>query len=404
MSFTLSLNQIGDQDRPKVGGKAFALAEMVKRGMRVPRAISISIEAYDHYVGSTGLRDRIVFELYRKPFGEMRWEEIWDTALRIRNAFLQTTIPPDLQKELSSIIESTFQERPVSVRSSAPGEDSSKTSFAGLHESFLNLLGSEAILNHIRLVWASLWTDRAILYRQELGLNVSKSAMAVIVQEMVTGDRSGVVFGKNPLDAHQSVIEAVHGLNQGLVDGTVQPDRWILERKTGRIISHSPVVREKRMVSGDDGIRLESLNDALREKKPLTDEEVLDVFKLAWETEKMFGPPQDVEWTYRGDELYTLQARPITTSSHSADDQRPWFLTLHRSFENLKVLRKEIEKELLPAMEGVASEWSGLGRMHSPKMNSPHGTSTPSSSTRYDATIPSLPRKSIRLRLAIFPF
>ena len=114
MSIILSLHQIGDQDRPKVGGKAFALAEMVKRGMRVPEALSISIEAYDHYVSSTGLRDRIVFELYRKPFEEMRWEEIWDTALRIRNAFLQTAIPADLQKELSPSIESTFKGRSVS--------------------------------------------------------------------------------------------------------------------------------------------------------------------------------------------------------------------------------------------------------------------------------------------------
>jgi pyruvate,water dikinase len=109
MRLILSLNQIGDQDRPNVGGKAFALAEMVKRGMRVPKALTISTEAYYHYVSSTGLRDRIIFELYRKPFGEMRWEEIWDTALRIRNVFLQTDIPPDLQKELSSSIEKTFQ-------------------------------------------------------------------------------------------------------------------------------------------------------------------------------------------------------------------------------------------------------------------------------------------------------
>jgi pyruvate,water dikinase len=360
MNLILSLNQIGDQDRPNVGGKAFALAEMVKRGMRVPKAISISTEAYYHYVSSTGLRDRIIFALYRKPFEEMRWEEIWDTALRIRNAFLQTAIPPDLQKELSSSIEKTFQGRSVSVRSSAPGEDSTKTSFAGLHESFLNLMGMDAILNHIRLVWASLWSDRAILYRKELGLDVSKSAMAVIVQEMVSGDRSGVVFGKNPMDAHQSVIEAVYGLNQGLVDGTVQPDRWILDRKTGRVISHKSVLRGKRMVSSHDGIRLRPLNDELREKQPLTDKEVLEVFKLAMGAESLFGPPQDVEWTYRNYILHTLQARPITTSSPSGDDQRPWYLTLHRSFENLKALRKKIEKDLLPAMEEVALEWSSL--------------------------------------------
>jgi pyruvate,water dikinase len=221
-------------------------------------------------------------------------------------------------------------------------------------------MGMDVILHHIRLVWASLWSDRAILYRKELGLDVSKSAMAVIVQEMVSGDRSGVVFGKNPMDAQQSVIEAVYGLNQGLVDGTVQPDRWILDRKTGRVISHNSVLREKRMVSSHDGIRLRPLNDELREKQPLTDKEVSEVFKLAMGAESLLGSPQDVEWTYRNYILHILQARPITTSSPSGDDQRPWYLTLHRSFENLKALRKKIEKDLLPAMEEVALEWFSL--------------------------------------------
>jgi pyruvate,water dikinase len=133
------------------------------------------------------------------------------------------------------------------VRSSAPGEDSSKTSFAGLHESYVNISGEEAILDNIRLVWASLWSDRALLYRQELGLDVEKSAMA----------RSGVVFGKSPVEESQAVVEAVYGLNQGLVDGTVEPDRWILNRKTGGIISHTPAIREKALSAAPEGVRVE---------------------------------------------------------------------------------------------------------------------------------------------------
>ena len=130
-------------------------------------------------------------------------------------------------------------DRAVVVRSSAPGEDSSKTSFAGLHDSYLNIHGMDALLEHIRLVWASLWSDAALLYRRELGLDVEKSAMAVVVQEIVPGDRSGVAFGVNPNDHAQSVVEAVHGLNEGLVSGQVEPDRWILERASGRIVSHA---------------------------------------------------------------------------------------------------------------------------------------------------------------------
>ena len=116
----------------------------------------------------------------------------------------------------------------------------------------------ESILEHIRLVWASLWSDRALLYRQELGLDVEKSTMAVVVQEMVFGERSGVVFGMSPAHEEQSAVEAVYGLNQGLVDGTVEPDRWILDRASGQILSHHPPRREKILVPGPQGVRLRS--------------------------------------------------------------------------------------------------------------------------------------------------
>ena len=192
-----------------------------------------------------GLRDQMHMELYRKPFEEMRWEEIWDSALRIRNMFVKTPMPTALQEELRDSLAFRFSDRPVSVRSSAPGEDSSKTSFAGLHESFVNVRGVESILEHIRLVWASLWSDRALLYRQELKLDVGKSTMAVVVQEMVLGERSGVVFGMSPVHEAQAAVEAVYGLNQGLVDGTVEPDRWILNRRNGQILSHHPASQRK---------------------------------------------------------------------------------------------------------------------------------------------------------------
>ena len=193
--FFSTLEQLEEKDRPLAGGKALSLAVMHKNGFVVPRAICLNAEAYLHYVKTTGLIDQILLDLFRKPFEDMRWEEIWDTALRIRNAFLRTPVPFDLRKAMLSEFESRFSKRPVSVRSSAPGEDSSKTSFAGLHESFVNIRGPEAILDHVRLVWASLWSDRALLYRQELALDVKKSAMAVIIQEMISGERSGIVFG-----------------------------------------------------------------------------------------------------------------------------------------------------------------------------------------------------------------
>jgi pyruvate,water dikinase len=355
MNLTLPLHKVNEPDRRRVGGKGFALAMMARESLTVPEAICITTEAYHQYMRSTGLRDNLVMVLYRKAFKDMRWEEIWDTALRIRNLFLKTAIPTDLRALLTLPIESAFAEKAVSVRSSAPGEDSSKTSFAGLHESYVNIRGTEAIFDHIRLVWASLWSDRALLYRQELGLDVDRSAMAVVVQEMISGERSGVVFGRSPVDESQAVVEAVYGLNQGLVDGTVEPDRWILRRNTGQILSHSPAQREKVLNAAPLGTRLEDLSPQLRKKAPLLEGEVSDVFQLAMRAEAFFKSPQDVEWTYRKKRLHALQSRPITTGATPDGDERLRYLSLHRSFDNLKELRTKIEKDLIPAMEAEAA-------------------------------------------------
>jgi pyruvate,water dikinase len=169
------------------------------------------------------------------------------------------------------------------------------------------------------------------------------------------------VFGKSPVEESQAVVEAVYGLNQGLVDGTVEPDRWLLNRKTGGILSHTPAIREKALRPTPEGVRVEPLAPKLRNKPPLEIPEISAVFGLAMKAETFFGLPQDVEWTYKKDILHALQARPITTLSVSEDDERPWYLSLHRSFDNLKELRAKIERELIPAMEEEASQLARRG-------------------------------------------
>lgn len=348
----LSIADIHMGDKARLGGKAYALAEMFKNSMPVPFAMCITTEAYVSYLRHTGLKDRIFLQLHRKRFEDMRWEELWDMALRLQNMFLKTPIPPDLKKQIEGPLKSAFSSKPTAVRSSAPGEDSAAASFAGLHESYVNIKGPEAILEHIKLVWASLWSDRALLYRQEVGLDVEKSAMAVVVQEMVLGDRSGVAFGTDPNDVTQAVIEAVHGLNQGLVDGIVEPDRWIIDRKTEKIVSHQPVKRHEAMLPAGNQVRLQPLSPAQQSSPPLDDDEIAQVFQLVLQAETFFGSPQDVEWTFLDDGLYVLQSRPITTApGQTGKDERSWYLSLHRSFDNLKALRMRIEDTLLPAME-----------------------------------------------------
>jgi len=365
MNFILSLREITEEDRRQVGGKGFSLAAMAQAGMNVPDALCVKADAYEQFIAVAGLKERILLELNRKNFQDMRWEEMWDTSLRIRNMFLNTPLPVALSTALGLPLQERFQDKRVVVRSSAPGEDSSHTSFAGLHESYVNVCGTEAILEHIKLVWASLWSYGALLYRQELGLDFEHSRMAVVVQDIVQGDRSGVIFGKNPNDESQTAIEAVHGLNAGLVDGTIAPDRWILDRKSGRILSRAPASREKWMRPSSEGIQLDPLPDHLSSIPPLTDQEVNEIFNLVRATETLFGAPQDVEWTYRDNVLCILQSRPITTvSSETPDDKRPWYLSLRRSFENLRVLRKKIEETLVPAMVEEADRLGQIDLSH----------------------------------------
>ncbi len=351
MRVLLSIDSAAGQDRDLVGGKALALARLEAAGFRIPRALCVTTETYRRFVESGALRGAIVRELGRKRFEDMRWEEIWDAALRIRTVFDRTEWPVDLETELREGIRSAFGDRPVAVRSSAPGEDGVQASFAGLHESFLNVRGTTAILTHVRHVFASLWSDRALLYRKELGLTPTGSEMAVLVQELVPAERSGIVFGTSPSDPAQAVVEAVWGLNEGLVDGTVEPDRWILGRSTGRVISHRAPVREKRVAPGPAGTIVSDLPPDLSGRPPLSDDEAYDVFRLAIAAEEFFGSPQDVEWCFGKGVLHVLQSRPVTArSTPDGSDNRSWYLSLKRSFANLKTLRARVEEELLPAM------------------------------------------------------
>jgi pyruvate,water dikinase len=357
----LSIDCAAEEGCALVGGKALALARLGTAGFTVPRALCVTTAAYREYAGAGNLSVAIARELGRKRFEDMRWEEIWDAALRIRTLFDRTAWPTDLGAALREGIRAAFGDRPVAVRSSAPGEDGATASFAGLHESFLNVQGPGAILDHVRRVFASLWSDRALLYRKELGLTPAGSEMAVLVQEMVPAERSGVVFGVSPVDPAAAVVESVWGLNEGLVDGTVEPDRWTLHRSTGKVVAHRAPVREKRVVPGPSGTALSILPPEVSGRPPISEDEVCDVFRLAVAAEGFFGSPQDVEWCIAQGVLYVLQSRPVTARSTSGgSDDRPWYLSLKRSFASLKNLRARVMDELLPAMGREAESMASV--------------------------------------------
>ena len=377
MSAILPFTHIEAHHLHTVGGKALTLATLMRQGIQVPDGLCITTTAYEAFIGTTGLATRIDMEINRLPLADMRWEEIWDMALRIRNLFLHTPIPPPLMERLSPEIEQRFGTHPVVVRSSSPEEDRAGTSFAGLHESYVNISGVPAILEHIRLVWASLWSDGALIYRKERGMDMQTSTMAVILQTLVPGQQSGVTFSLSPDGENHMVVESVYGLNQGLVDNTITPDRWTLDRQSGGILSHIPAVREEAIRPTPGGTQRKPLTEGEKKAPPLHAEMLDRVFHMAMALEKSYGRPQDLEWTIRDDTLFLLQSRPVTTiresskgeAPWSASDKRPWYLSLKRSFANLKTLHRRIEDEWLPQM---ASDAEALSRIDPTGLSDAH--------------------------------
>ncbi len=363
MKWIFSLQNSHDLSVSEVGGKAKALAQLTGSGVLVPKAICLSTLAYDHFLDTRGLREKLNLELNRKQFSDMRWEEIWDVALRIRHLFLRTSLPADLECEIERCIKIEFNEAPLAIRSSAPEEDLAGTSFAGLHDSYLYISGKEQVVDHIKMVWASLWSDRALLYRQELSLSVKESSMAVVLQEMIAGDVSGVGFTRAPLSEGKMMIEAVYGLNQGLVDGTIAPDRYLIDRLSSvKSVSHdAPDERKQKSVGTEQGTHIVELDTQQKEKAPLNSMQLKELADRMAVLEKFFGYPLDIEWTFAGEKLFILQARPITAlATGKSDDKRSWYLSLHRSYENLLQLWDEVENHMLPEMEIEATAMAAV--------------------------------------------
>ncbi len=353
-AFVLPLDTVAPDGLAQAGGKGCNLARLAAEGFRVPPTLVVTASAYRHFVEANDLEERILLELHRKAFEDMRWEEIWDAALRIRNLFLRAAWPADLKQALLKALQPGLADGPTVIRSSATSEDSAGASFAGLHESYVNIRGLGPVLEHVRKVWASLWSDAALLYRQELGLSPARSDMAVLIQTLVPGICSGVAFSVNPLDPHQAVVEAVPGLNQGLVDGRIQPARWILDRDSGEVLQFTPADGREAVLPDVQGTVVRAASSHHDRGGCLEGDTLAHLYAAVRKIETRFGGPQDVEWTLADDGFTFLQARPITATVDGGRDQRGWYLSLRRSYDNLCELRQRIESEFIPEMIRMA--------------------------------------------------
>ena len=333
------LQDINENLRRTAGGKAAALARLARSGVRIPHGGCIAVKAFRDFISHNGLEGKIAIELGRKELGEMRWEELWDASQRIRNLVSGGTFPRGMSQAIASFAGKVLAGESAVVRSSSISEDSKKASYAGVHESYVGVKGKKALLESVLHVWASLWSDAALLYKKELGVDLVSGGMAVILQKLVRGEVSGVAFSRDPVKGRNVLIEAVPGLNKNLVDGKVEPHRWSVERDTRRRISYTPPSSSAR-------------NPGKPKRDLLKAGRVREVAKLVLSAEKLFKSPQDVEWTFRGKDLFALQSRPITVLSREGLSKRSVFdLSLKRSFEDLSELRERIEGQLIPAMK-----------------------------------------------------
>jgi phosphohistidine swiveling domain-containing protein len=322
MDWTLSFADVGTSDIPLVGGKAANLGEMVRAGLPVPPGFCVTAEAYREFVRVAGLAVRI-----ERLLGDLDPEstsQVDEAAGRIRGLFNEEPIPSAIAEsisesyaELALVVDAGVSGQPaVAVRSSATAEDLPDASFAGQQDTYLHIRGTDALLEHVRRCWASLWTARAVTYRANHGYDHDKVALAVAVQAMVEADVAGVMFTADPVtnDRSSLVINASWGLGEAIVSGIVTPDTWRVSKADRRIVGRQLGHKERmvvRLVGG--GTQELDVEPKLRDLPSLSDEAIADLTEIGLRVEDHYAQPMDIEWAYADGRAYMLQARPITT-------------------------------------------------------------------------------------------
>ncbi len=306
--FVVALDKLYDNNVPvsEAGGKAYSLGVLSKKGYPIPPGFVLTSSLFAEYLRHNGLSREL-----QQLSSEITEENSREKSDRAKKLILSGNLPPYMLSQLGAAIDQLRRNR-VSVRSSAVSEDSSKLSFAGLLDTFLNIPPEFPVLGaHIKKCWASVFNDNVVAYRIRKEVPHSEG-MAVIVQEMIPSEISGITFSVHPLSNDAILIEASYGVGELIVSGRIDPDDFILSRTTLQVLQKKIGNKCQMAVCGTEKTNVVRVAEQEAKRESLSDERLKEIAAVCLRIEKDFSCPQDIEWCIEQNTLWVLQSRPIT--------------------------------------------------------------------------------------------
>ena len=332
----LFLKDIQKNDVEIVGGKSANLGEMYNFGLPVPDAFATTVYASDLFLKDNQL-EKFIYPLLKNLNYENQ-KELENVSKQIQNRIKTSKIPQNIKNDVFLAykkLSSRFKHSLVAVRSSATAEDAPGTSFAGQQVTFLNIKGEANILEKVRECWASLFTPRSIYYRNINKVEHSKVKISVIVQKMIQSDASGVMFSIDPVtnEKDRIVIEAVWGLGEMIVQGSVIPDKYVVQKETFYILSKEINSQTTQLIKTPSGQTKEvNVPNRIKNNTKLNDKEIVQLAKYADVLQKHYFFPQDSEWAREKGKIYIVQTRPVTTIDNNKNE-----VSIQKDGESFKI-------------------------------------------------------------------
>ncbi len=316
--YVQKFEDLNKSDIAIAGGKGANLGELTQAGIPVPPGFVVTAETYQKFMEDTGINDKVLDILDKIDINDTK--ALQAAAEEIKSIIVETPIPDDMIMFIKEAYNQLCQrvgedDTDVAIRSSATAEDLPEASFAGQQDTFLHVSGDEEVIEYVRKCWASLFEARAIFYREENDFEHSKVLIAVVVQKMAIADKAGVMFTVNPSTGEEiALIEGSWGLGEAVVSGDVTPDNYQVDKANNEVINVTISDKKVMYTNDESGTSIKvDVPEKMRMERVLSDEELVELTEMGKRVQAHYGEPMDTEWAFERDNLFLLQARPITT-------------------------------------------------------------------------------------------